>query len=447
MSNKREISRKFSKVESNFKTVLTPPSTIVETLAEPRRAFGAAPPENRAQSVEAELALWLAALGSFLQTENLPANQDASKQNQARNWNGEVRIVAWCLLRCSQLVVNPQIGQAPTLTPEQLGALQKMLQERFALAESLSAANKVDSLAWNAWRAGLADELNDSEAALKLRKRYEAEKNGSLPQSLRWIEQHPDLNGVLGCDVREVFGRLFGMLERLQLVHEMLKHDQPLKPSLLLFALLKQETGELLEMVERILQFAPADSLVYEILDGFAYVTPMELRKVYEHELVGVSELRQAPAIFASVENSCGLLRDSFQQAVVALAQVYAPDLAAAAVFPNQQTKLEQSLALRHELWTLLKFVQTIEKSLEPATLARLNQRLANFRQNAMLFLMFKDFETTERFIEEIARTERNEEVAQVLHRFGAYLETLLSQVNMRNILANSPFDYPEVSF
>jgi hypothetical protein len=63
-----------------------------------------------------------------------------------------------------------------------------------------------------------------------------------------------------------------------------------------------------------------------------------------------------------------------------------------------------------------------------------------------MQYLMFKDCETTERFIEEIARTQRNEEVAQVLHRFGAYLETLMGQVNMRNVLSNHPFDYPEAN-
>ncbi len=395
-------------------------------------------------SNEADLALWTAALESFLNSENLPANIESAKQTAGRNWAGEMRVASWCLLNCSQLAADLQ--PSPRFSEENIILLRRTLQQWFALCESLAALARVDSAAWNAWRASLSGDLKTNRSTAALLAKYEAERGSRFPRSLDWLTQHPQLNGILGADVREIFGRLFGMLERLQLIAQMLGQDQPLKPSLLLFALLKRETRELLEMVERTLLLVPADSLLYEVLDGFAYVTPMELRKVYEHELVGVSETRQSPAIFASVENSYGLLKDSFQQAIVALAQVYAANLPATEVFPNQQTKLEQSLALRKELWTLLKIVQAVEKSLDPAALAKLNQRLAVFRQGAMLFLMFKDFETTERFIEEIARTQRNEEVAQVLHRFGAYLETLLSQVNMRNILAAAPFDYPEVS-
>ena len=394
-------------------------------------------------SHEADLTLWTAALESFLDSENLPANADSAKQNVGRNWTGEMRVVSWCLLNCSQLAHDLQ--PSPTFSEENAMLLRRTLQEWFALCESLATLAKVDSAAWNAWRANLSGALKTNQATALLLTIYESKSGSRFPRTFDWLTQNPQLNGILGADVREIFGRLFGMLERLQLIAQMLGQDQPLKPSLLLFALLKREVRELLEMVEKTLLLVPADSVLYEVLDGFAYVTPMELRKVYEHELVGVSETRQTPAIFASVENSYGLLKDSFQQAIVALAQVYAVNLPTTEVFPNQQTKLEQSLALRKELWTLLKIVQTVEKSLEPASLAKLNQRLAVFRQGAMLFLMFKDFETTERFIEEIARTPRNEEVVQVLHRFGAYLETLLSQVNMRNILAAAPFDYPEI--
>jgi hypothetical protein len=42
-----------------------------------------------------------------------------------------------------------------------------------------------------------------------------------------------------------------------------------------------------------------------------------------------------------------------------------------------------------------------------------------------------------------VART--LEEVMSVMHRFSVFLETLLGQVNMRAVLADHPFDYPEV--
>jgi hypothetical protein len=56
---------------------------------------------------------------------------------------------------------------------------------------------------------------------------------------------------------------------------------------------------------------------------------------------------------------------------------------------------------------------------------------------------MFKDWEACERFIEEVGAARGAIELAPVLNRFSAYLETLLGQVNMRVVLADNPFDYP----
>jgi hypothetical protein len=61
-----------------------------------------------------------------------------------------------------------------------------------------------------------------------------------------------------------------------------------------------------------------------------------------------------------------------------------------------------------------------------------------------MRALFYKDLETVERFIEEILRTQSKNDIVPILHRFGAYLETLFGQVNMRTVLANHPFDYPK---
>jgi hypothetical protein len=46
-----------------------------------------------------------------------------------------------------------------------------------------------------------------------------------------------------------------------------------------------------------------------------------------------------------------------------------------------------------------------------------------------------------ERFSEEIFATGEKKDIVPILHRFGAYIETLLAQVNMRTVLAIHPFD------
>jgi len=49
--------------------------------------------------------------------------------------------------------------------------------------------------------------------------------------------------------------------------------------------------------------------------------------------------------------------------------------------------------------------------------------------------------ETVERFIEEVLVTGDKKDLVPILHRFGAYLETLFGQINMRAILAGHPFE------
>ena len=50
-----------------------------------------------------------------------------------------------------------------------------------------------------------------------------------------------------------------------------------------------------------------------------------------------------------------------------------------------------------------------------------------------------------EQFLEEIIVARTIEEVVDALHRFSVFLETLLGQVNMRAVLADHAFDYPDV--
>ena len=155
--------------------------------------------------------------------------------------------------------------------------------------------------------------------------------------------------------------------------------------------------------------------------------------------------LRQAPPIYAKVENSHGLLRDSFQQSIISLAQVFDPSLQGDEVFASFQTKLEQSLAIRLDIWRLLVFVRRFQESGTKEGVASLIERIALFRDASLKYLMYKDWDSYEGFLEEIIVARTLEEVMAVLHRFSVFLETLLGQVNMRAVLAEYPFDYPDV--
>jgi len=247
-------------------------------------------------------------------------------------------------------------------------------------------------------------------------------------------------------DMAKILLELFRLLRYLNFVAEDLEKDKPLKNSLLIFSLINSEVRGLLDFVEgKVLKLRKLPPEVFAALDATAYALHMELRKIFGRELVGFVYLRQAPPIYAKVENSHGLLRDSFQQSVVTLAQVFDPALGGTEVFPSFSTKLEQSLQIRLEIWGLLVYVRRFQDKGTREGMAQLIERIALFRDSSLKYLMYKDWDSYELFLEEIIVARTLEEVQATLHKFAVFLETLLGQVNMRAVLADHPFEYPEV--
>jgi hypothetical protein len=103
---------------------------------------------------------------------------------------------------------------------------------------------------------------------------------------------------------------------------------------------------------------------------------------------------------------------------------------------------LDQSLLLRQNLWLLLQSVKEAEQNPDKYPMKQLHAQLNDFLKNTISFLFYKDRETVERFIEEVLVTRNKKDLVPILHRFGAYIETLFGQVNMRVVLAGHQFDY-----
>ena len=113
-------------------------------------------------------------------------------------------------------------------------------------------------------------------------------------------------------------------------------------------------------------------------------------------------------------------------------------------LFPNFEVKLRRSLKLRKDLYDIMKLAQRAEREPEPANVAALNAALETYLEEAVSFLFYKDKETFERFAEEIIVTKEKKDLVPILHRFGAYVETLFAQVNMRAVLEKHPFEVPK---
>lgn len=435
---------------------------------------------ERSRSVELEdhedarrLGLWLRAISSFFKVRNHPFNETEQAEATARDWSNELRIARRSLLQSAQLALSlsaPQSVAQDSITlgatvdadlPDSLGSaeapslsrsneptlqLAESLTNLCAMCDSMLEAGAVSFHSWSNLGRMAAQELERSAGAQKLMRASDYYSAAGLQAQLLNITRDRQAPAAQGADLLIIFTSLARMLQRLRFIESVLRRDQPLKFLLPIFTLLHEEARTLLEFIEtRAMRTEGMDEALFDTLDGTNYAISMELRKVFAHELVGLSDLRQPTAIYAKVENAYGLLRDCFQQSTVALAQLFDPGLEGAHLFDTFQTKLQQSLALRRDLWTLLLLVRRAERERDQRPVAPLLERLAEFREGSLRYLMYKDWEACERFMEEVGAARGAVELSPVLHRFGAYLETLHGQVNMRAVLASHPFEYPEL--
>lgn len=267
-----------------------------------------------------------------------------------------------------------------------------------------------------------AAELEGGSRGLELLDRLSSD--GRIPAA-----SYPDLRLIM---------RKFGVIFRyLDVIEQLMDRDEPLKPGVLIFARLELDCRELLTLMEgRAAALRGADDRLADAIDGAAYIASIETRKVFDHELAGILEVRPVPAVYARFEAAHALLKEGFQQTIASIGQQFNEKIDALAIYPSLKTKRENSFALRDEMQSLAKAVAAAEASPESAAADEMRMRLAAFLAGPVRFLFFKDIETVERFAEEIELATAEGELQPILHRFSAFLETLIGQVALRAVLA-----------
>lgn len=414
-----------------------------------------------------ELHIWQLALRSFFNLRNHPLSDAERAEISSRDFAPELKIVNQVLRRSLLLSLNCTSDPPPasfemdeaapfegislnaaardSSTQEDnspLVPLINALSDLCRMCEGVLTA-KVDFQVWTSVEQIVRRELEHSQFIEQLERRLRA---GTL------LQRHPELHKLteritpdtLAADMSAIFSQLMQMLDQLRLVETLLRLDAPLKQTLAIFTLVHEETRALVDFIEkRASHTQEIDGAVFDALDCTGYAIGVELTRVFGRELTGLASLRQSPAIYTKVENAHGLLRDSFQQSLVSLAQVFDATFDGASFFQSFRSRLEQSLVLRRDLWTLLQLVLQAEQDRDRRPLVPLIKRLDAFREGSLRFLMYKDWETYERFVAEVLGARGAVELAPVLHRFGTYLEALFGQINMRIVLADHPFNYP----
>lgn len=413
-----------------------------------------------------ELGLWLSGLESFLNIQNHSFVEEAHTKTATRDWAKEFRLTHSTLLRCSrlsfQLAQGHQIARTNEndeievfeystaeneildVSAEEIFELTTAIKDAILVGEGLRRAAPLKFGEWTAWCNSLTAKLKKVSAFDKLIKSAEKSGENFLPEILKDLIVKKSASAATEADLKLVLPRIGKILKWLSVIEEMIKEDKPLKPSLLLFARIYEQIRELMSVINnRLLRFSNQDDELYAALDGAVYIASIELRKVYQYELIGITDIRPTPQARARIEASQGLLIDSFRQTLTSFARLLDPSIEPHHMFAIFQIKLDEAIILRQDLWQLMNEVRAAEQNPDTHPMLELNKNLENFVQTSMRFLMYKDWETFERFVEEVVRTSNKKDLTPILHRFGAYLETMFGQVNMRSVLANHPFEMP----
>lgn len=397
-----------------------------------------------------ELGIWLSGLESFLASgQGVFSDVDTKGGSDT---NREFRVVHSAVQKCSMLtarilsssggIASAQAAVINDIKFGELTALAAVLRDSALLNEGLINSTSLGAGEWRAWSGMMSNRFAGQPAFLKLIRHAESEGDKFLPEPLYGLAVNDGFLSPEHAELAMVLPRFGRILLWLDVIGRMLEADEPLKPALLIFARVNEQVFGLTNYINnRLERFPNEEAEMFATLDAAAYTASIELRKVYTQELSGLSRMRPSPSIYARMETAYSLLNEGFQQMLTGFAKHLDPGVDIFQLFPNFGAKLEQSLALRKELWSVVSLVQAAESSPETAKIEAMDKALLKFMKGTARHLFYKDTETVERFVEEILVTKQNKDLVPILHRFGAYLETLFGQVNLRAVLEKHPFD------
>lgn len=266
----------------------------------------------------------------------------------------------------------------------------------------------------------------------------QANLQGAIDQTLNAIAD-PAVRGVTQTILSEML-RFFDWLDRIE--NNLHKLDT-LQESLSLLEVVEFETRSLLDFIDsRALKVAAGNERLHEVLDGITYGISHDLRRIFERELVrGVTE-HSIPIVYGKILHAHGLLTNCFQQSTITLLQVFNSSLDPTSLFNDIEARLKQSLVLCKDLSSLMRFVRLSQANSDANVLRTVVDRILEFRDGSMHYLMYKDWRGYESLaLEVITAIENNLDPKPLLHRFLCFLELLYGHVKMRAVLAeNFPF-------
>ena len=395
-------------------------------------------PEDGAVSQAVDLGIWLSGLTSFIAATHSFEFRGGSHISDASR---EVDLTYYALERSLVLCFGTD-HKAAGLEQAQMAELTAIIKDLATLGRCLRRSIPVASGEWFAWRSVVSGALSRSAAVRAIIRSSDRAAEDLLPEPLLSFSKRSTGLTSEQAELALVLPRFGRILRSLDVVGRMLEADEPLKPALVVMTRVSQLAQELIGYLDtRLERFPDKNGEIFASLDGASYLASIELKKVYTHEMAGLIRVRPATSLHSGMETAYSVLNESFQQILASLARSVDPAIESGSLFPRFQENFERSLALRRELWNLVRLMRAAEANPDKRRVQSLNEALTDFLEGPINYLFYKDTETVERFVEEISVAKQERDLVPTLHRFGAYLETLFGQVSMRAVLERHPFD------
>jgi hypothetical protein len=409
-----------------------------------------------------ELEMWLRSFERFFRIGAQRSSEREARALALRNWSEELRLVDHALQRVIQLAsallseehvdltrfdryveasfskdeaLDPYVEKlVRNATPEAaLALLRESFGDLHLLLADLVRLSRLPYSTFHAVGRILYREVRRSDLVAmiidkKFKPVHDRVRNRRVARLIRAIPDPSDRRHAA-----KVFLELFRLLHYLEYTDPAKLPEDRLRDTILPFALVISETRLLLAYVERkVLRGKTVVTPVDQVYDSFVYCLPLELRKVVNNELGDISGAGHAESVRTRVENSHGILKDCFQQSIVQLAQAFDPSVDGARLFPDFTARREQSLRLRDGLATVIRALRAFQKEKDEAAALRMKDRISEFYDHHIKYLMYRDWSGFELFYIEILKCTSTTGLQQIAHRFETFLVTLLREVQKR---------------
>ena len=237
-------------------------------------------PIRSADQLVFEAGLWLSGLESFLTSWNHIARDSQQSPELAEDWTKEFRLTHSALLICSSL--NYELRRSLSAGSRPAGEVSLdavavddcdefilVLRDLITLNSNFIKADSLKFDAWKSWSALLIEKLRGSETVRRFVALSERDGLAYLPPDLQKLLEVKQLSFSDRADLYAVLSRFAVIMRSLSVVGSMLRRDEPLKTTVLIFAKVHEQSQELINFINnRLARFKDEAAELFASLDS-----------------------------------------------------------------------------------------------------------------------------------------------------------------------------------